>query len=223
MNQKIATRLLSVAFILSSVGAAQAIVIDDFSDGAIPQTAAPPPQQIDQGSLSGVIGSGDRRSLFFPSGGTGNVYLDVDSTTAGSALLTVDPTAAGNWIFVYGHNSPFDIDLTQSGGTAFVVDFSAAPLGTLAIGVIDTANPGNPEFHSTTIPAGPGSVSIPFSAYTYDLTHATEIIVSLTANIGDSFTVDAVATNAVPEPASILLLAVGVGGVLAYHRTRRIA
>ena len=128
------------------------------------------------------------------------------------------------------------IEIPDIGGTAFAVGTGGAVLGTLPTGwsgsVVTTATLGGPTLKDGTVPTA--WLDLTASSTTYGITSAAGVAftlqssfsASLAANVGYGFsggvsgTIDPPVPGAVPEPASLAVLGVGLLGLFAAWRRK---
>lgn len=217
---------LALAFCAGIGSAARAVVIDDFSAGGFSLDSFGGPTTAEGFGLSGVIGVGDRDASMMLSGGDhavkSNMNNHLGDGIAGAYVLTTDlKTTSGLWRLGYGTdiavttpNAPLNEDLTAGGATHLALDFSQvdSPI-VVQVSLVSTNNNGGISLDNV---VGPGTLLIPYSLYTpagVDMTAIKfiDVFISLAApgGEGNGFTIvlDQIATNAIPEPASLALLA----------------
>lgn len=208
-------RTLLAVGILFAASYAQALVIDDFTSGPYAVSLQSGSDSADQ---SGTMLGSERHTYVEVESNPLNQYLDF--TIASGLAITSSGTLLNAYVeILYGFNSDLNVDF--SGFNAFKVNFLSNDLPmTMLVGLGSTSSS---QFEVISVPVASGvgfSVTVPFSLFT-----------SFTA-FGDvdflGFGFDSVANGdyaiggleAVPEPATMAALAVGLGALVARRRRK---
>lgn len=229
--------LAATAGLLGGGSVAQAVLIDDFSDGSFEHVGGAGDTSEEFG-LTGVIAPGERDATTAFAGGDPNARSNMNNHLgggiAGSWVLTTDTVnTSGSWQLAYGvdiigtPNTALDVDLTDGGlSDHFAITFSQVPTPiTFTLSASDGVIDGDAGLINVT---GPGTVFVPFSGgfSLVDMTNIVNIRLGVQLNapggIGNGFSVvlDRFETTAIPEPAGITVAALGA---LLLARRRRAA
>ena len=222
--------VLVATLILPASWAEAGVVIDHFKDGFFSLTVnSATTEQIDDQTGLVVLGGRRKTTLDWVSGGATNT-VNAQVPNVGPTLhyltLSDDVTTKSTLKLQYGLDNNLDVDLTQGGmSTGVELVFMDSDLGsTLKMTLTDTS--GNSFTVPDISPAGPNNVVFNFTDYitgnpSLDPTHIKYITFDLIAKENGDYRIDAIDTKMVPEPATMLGMLVGVGGLPRYMRRRR--
>jgi hypothetical protein len=223
--------LMGACAMLLSATQASATELDHFDDGGISLTvtSVTPTDSVFQTSLANVgLGGARLARLDFVSGslsGTAVTLIDVDCVTHALSFSN-DATTTSKLTLRYGdtdNDGDGDADADVTGCDEFFLNMTTNDLGTTidwyvtdTDGIVDV---------SSQVVASPSGVIFPFSDFNLvDLSSVAMIEVVVNGVVNGDYVIDALeCRTTIPEPLTMLGMFLGLGGVGAYIRKRRMA
>lgn len=223
---RVSAFLAAAALAAFSVNSAPAVLIDDFSVGALHLQAATysPGSTAQQQGLSSSAVVGGARGTYAGSA-RGLATLDID--TASSRFVFSAADSSGYFRLTYGATTPLNLDLFADGAMAFALNFDELTPG-LWRGIYElviTAEEKSARYNfSQALFAlgGSGTVHIPFAAFpSLDLTRVSRIVVDA-GRVEPLATLSITSIETIPEPQTLFLEVLAVGFIgLRLIRARR--
>jgi hypothetical protein len=231
MMRKSATTVVALSVLTWFALPARAVIIDDFEDGPFSLTSTSP-------NYNGGIGTGESGLVGVIGGQRGPAVLLWDQGyTSGSAVFALDLSGAGDHgaslsvpagrtatagcYYPGPSEQGLGLDLLADGASAFQFTFANDPgNGSLDFSVFTTND------HWASIPlTGAGTYQIPFSAFglsSADLAQVKTLYFDLIYSAGSQPIVATLSdVRTVPEPSTLILMAMGICGLVASARWRR--
>ncbi len=223
------TRLLSLVATTALISApftASALIIDDFIDDQIVEIGIGPPNpQDDSNTVPALLG--DRELYLERTAGFGSASADVNMSEADVYSFSTGPGVVANAALTYGNFGTADV--TDGGVSAFFEFSVRSDLDALVtVNFVSAGSTSSADFNVTGTGTGAGDpfqfLNVPLAALvgTADLTliDAISVVISgpasLDLQIGELRTVQ----NPIPEPGTLMLLGMGIGGLTFASRRR---
>jgi len=221
----------TVIALVASAGSAAPVMIDTFDSGSLSDAIFGYTSSTKDEAASGIIDGWREVTVSgLGSGGGGSVSYGIAQGRIGLYTGTVQSTYTGQWKLLYGPYNDIRMgkDLISGGNTALVIDLISAEYEfALDVQVVVAPLMGPNLYASspaTTYPANPQphSIFVPFSAFTQDpgftFTQVDFLTFTFSGAENGDYVLEEIRAD-VPEPGTLLLLA--VGGLLVLLRRRK--
>jgi chitodextrinase len=227
--------VVAVCALVFTSSNASAVVIDHFKDGLFTLTVSGTGPATDtSGNISAPQALGGKRDATI-------TFVTGSDSLQGGALLVITgsdhflsysdaDTVQSTLKLVYGEAAQLDADLSQTGGLA--VEYFTSDIGTVSTGWTVRTHQGEGNDTTVTVSmatsAGPSVVFFSWAQFkalniAFDPSDVDQITFEIDSIVAGDYSIDALDAPDVPEPLTMLGVVMGLGGIGAYIRRRRMA
>jgi hypothetical protein len=232
--------LMGACAMLLSASQAGAVIIDHFQSALSPDTHIGAVLSVNgantldcstQTGLATVLGGSRKAILHYLSGtGTGSEASSEDITSPDHFLTYNNGSDdTSELTLIYNGTGSGLGDLTAGGATQIILNLFRADLNaSVKITAVDSANnTASDTINVLTDITVPTPLVFPFSDFAgvnfSNIKSLTVLLTNVNNTVAVDYEIDAIETNTVPEPLTMLGMFLGLGGVGAYIRKRRMA